>query len=237
MNEDLNQRLFLKYQDGDLDAIVEIIELERAQLFDYLIRMTGQHDRSLATIDEVVKALRSEDLAQNFGDYESLKVKVFATARNFSQHIWNADISALENQGFAELDEDDLRASLQNIEAFMAKLPGVDRELLLLHGRYGFSVVDAAAVLNRDSEFCSDRISMLFLDLKNILPTIDGSVRELLGALPHHPISGNANLGTVALSQIMGDMGKVRRSWAYYQNLILIVLLFVLLGSLYYLYF
>jgi len=236
MTETVNNKLFLKYQDGDIDIIVDIIELERAQLFDYLIRMTGQHDRSLATIDEVVRALKSEELAQSFSTYEQLKIKILATARNFSQDIWNADINALENQGFSGVEDDRQREVLQSIEVKLANLPGIDRELLLLHCMYGLSIDETSLVVNRSIEFCSDRISLLLQGLKDDLGDVDDSVMELIVSIPRHPISGNTNMGTVALSQIMGDIGKVRREWAY-QSLIAMVLLLALLGALYYFYF
>ncbi len=236
MSESAILKLFSRYQDGDIDAIVEIVEYERAQIFDYLIRLTGQHDSALATIDEVVRALKNSDLDHSFESYNDLRVKVFSTARNFSRHIWNADITALENQGLGGADSDDGKRRLMQLEAALARLPGIDRELVLLNCRYGFFTSETAAILNMSGESCSDRITMVLHELTKDMPGSEGSMKELVGSLLLHPITGNANTGTVALSQIMGDIGKVRRGWGYYRNLILIFLTLAVFGLLYYFY-
>jgi DNA-directed RNA polymerase specialized sigma24 family protein len=138
---------FKAFKSGDDEALEYLLDSEKIRLFDFIMRMTGQISRSLdvahETLSSVIPVADQED------SLDDLLVVVFKTARNFSLDMWNADTSRLENAAYAQasqLKTDKLSGTLVALEQIIRSLPPKQREILLLHERFGFSPDEIADI-------------------------------------------------------------------------------------------
>ena len=133
-------RQFKAFKSGDFEALDVILNSEKDRLFDYVMRMTGQLSRSMATTEEVIGVVTP--VADREETLQELLVLLYKTARNFTIEIWNADTSRLENSAYTA---NEAGKSAKNSEDFLAlehvvrSLPPKQREILLLRERFGFS--------------------------------------------------------------------------------------------------
>ncbi len=154
------ETLFQKLRDGDEDAFVDLIEAGRPELFDYLFRMSGQRDTVMRVIDESVVALRA-DAATKFATLDDVYVAIYATARSFCSHIWNADTSELINDGYQSIDVAALnplakKSDIEAAEQVLSRIPSWEREPMLLHVRSGFSFDLIAKVMSTSQKAVED---------------------------------------------------------------------------------
>lgn len=117
-------------------------EQQKAELFDYLTRMTGQMSRAMDTLAEIQTVMgSSSDLTL---DKILLREAVFTTARSFNADIWNAETSQLSTGGTRHGPE--FEAS-KELEGALQRLAGPEREALLLLGRLRFNEVQASRIM------------------------------------------------------------------------------------------
>lgn len=204
-------KLFRQVLKGEQAALMDILEGERHELFDYLMRMTGQVTRSYESVDEVFSSLTRETIA-TLGSYGELKVCIFATARRFNADIWNADISILVNAAVSpdkarnvdviEVAVANPKAALKADEAFRA-LGGQQREAVLLSMITGFELAEISEITDQPIREVEQLISQGLVLLKQELGASADVVQFMREHLVLHPQPVRSSAMTLNLSQLM----------------------------------
>jgi len=145
-----------RLRQGEPAAFDEVYAAFRARLFSFLLRLTGRREVAEDLSQETW--LRLADRAADLREDSVLSAWLFTVARNLAASYWRSrwldgplatsledldlpDDPAATPERLAEAS-DDRRA----LEASLAALSAVDREVLLLVGAEGLSPAEAAAV-------------------------------------------------------------------------------------------
>lgn len=205
--------LFKKFKNGDSDAFEAIVGSEKERLFDYLMRMTGQVSKSLDVMQEAVSGLTS--VADQEDDLEEFLVLFYRTARSFAMDVWNADTSKLENAAYSAPDQDiseKISVQLQELERVVRSLPATQREVILLHLRYGFSVDDVSDITSYDENEVKEYLDHAQSVLKSALGKSKEKLEESFIQLKNFPMPEDALDGTQNLSIVVRDLKKSSKS-------------------------
>jgi DNA-directed RNA polymerase specialized sigma24 family protein len=231
--------LLTKAQKGDVRALETLLGRERALLYDYLMRMTGQVQRASDTVDEVFMTM-SPRVLKDVGDSDQLRSKLINTVRKFSVDIWNADTSLLENAAFPILEKKAEPASdiselsiYETFERAFRVLPGPEREVLWLMWNAGWdSEAIAEATFRKPSEVDTLKNqgvrSLQAFSSKLAFQTVQG----LGGLLVPHPFIAQASVRTTELSQVMRGIRTRPEGLVHWSRWILIGVL-IIVGLLY----
>jgi DNA-directed RNA polymerase specialized sigma24 family protein len=210
------ERLFRKMKAGDSTAAYDLLESERAELYDYLMRMTGQITRSVDTVDEVYQTLTADFLA-TIATYPGLKVCLFSTARRFNADIWNADTARLANSALelesgsgskplkqAGADRDGLDGDHSKaVDRALRTIPGRQREAVLLRWRHGFDEGESGEIMGvSDQEARSLAVAGLRLFATDC-PEADGEHESAIARHPGHPAPLRSSHMKMNLSEVM----------------------------------
>ena len=221
--EERRSHIFAAMQAGNQDALVELVEIERDQLYDYLLRMTGHRDESLGVLDEVVSALKPQ--VDSFSTHQEFRVVLFATARSFTGHLWNADTKSLVNETFSQAEgnaEPRGLSELKQLEKQLSALPGWEREPIMLVLRYDFQWQDTAEIMSIVEKTAIDGYNRGLITLARRFRSDPQALEENITKIPNHPLSLHSQKSTMALSQIMEDMKTTRsrpgewRRWVWW---------------------
>ena len=210
------EKSFRAYKAGDDHALAELLEMERAGLYDYVIRMTGQVSRSVESIDEVFMSFQS-GAAKNMRGISEFRLHLYRTARNFNLDIWNADTSKLTNLALENSDEGTTKskanpADLRKLETFLAldrslrKLVGPQREGVILRSRCGFHFAEMAEVTSVALAEAEQRFDKGMQIIDAECSGIVERPEEALSHLPNHPVPMQTIQDTMSLSIIMEDI-------------------------------
>lgn len=241
-NQAAQERMFKKFQGGDVASLADLLEGERMPLYDYLMRMTGQISRSVDTVDEVFQSLNEETL-ETLDSYPDLKVLLFTTARKFNADIWNAETSKLANAAFEEpakgsaLDEKTLRERQGQalLDKALRSLPGMEREVLCLSARCQFDNAEIAEIMAVGEHQVEDKLAVALAKVESEYAATGGKAESALGKLPSHPIPPRSSQATVNLSMVMqGIKTKPVGLWSPLRiGVIVLVVLAVILWFVY----
>jgi len=209
-------KLFRKFKGGNAAALADLLEGERMELYDYLMRMTGQVSRSAETIDEVYQSLDTETLTA-LGSYHELRLCLYTTARKFSTDIWNADTTKLMNSAIevkltsadsqvpSELAADGDSAEQQVawlLDRLVRSLPGREREALLLGAQRGFVPSEVGEIMGLP-EHEMETLGAAVLARLTRDSQLGAHTTEHLRRLPGHPLPVRSTQATVNLSMVM----------------------------------
>ncbi len=175
-------------------SLYDLLEVERQDLYDYLLRMTGQISRSDETVDEVFQAF-TEDMLESIQSYNELKISLFVTARKFNADIWSADTAKLINLALEPLD--DKKVELQRFietDVRVRSLPAKDREVLILGVRQKFAREDIKEITG----FSLTEIDGALERAQAIVSDV-----ELVRTMPSHPLPVRSRQETQNLSIVM----------------------------------
>src|SRR5690606_33367277 len=100
MTKKNQEKLFTKFRRGEMSALSELLEAEKVELFDYLIRMTGSIAVASDTIEDVFLGL-ADGGQYDFRTYRAFRICLYETARKFNGDKWNAETSRLENPAYS----------------------------------------------------------------------------------------------------------------------------------------
>jgi DNA-directed RNA polymerase specialized sigma24 family protein len=205
-------RQFKAFKSGDFEALDVILNSEKDRLFDYVMRMTGQLSRSMATTEEVIGVVTP--VADREETLQELLVLLYKTARNFTIEIWNADTSRLENSAYTA---NEAGKSAKNSEDFLAlehvvrSLPPKQREILLLRERFGFSPDEIAELTG----YAIGDVEEIFAQALGIteaaLPGMADRVPELMTKLLRFEMPEDTTMATQNLSMVFKDLKKSSR--------------------------
>ncbi len=207
-----SEEYFSRVRGGDIDAFIEILEIERAVMFDYLMRMTGQSGRAKDTLDEVGRTLRTR--LSEYHSLPALRVGIYRKAREANRDIWYADTRQLENSGLSGFSDHDYEASveaLQLLDQSLNKLPGIAREVVLLRYRHVFDEHEISQIVGTSRDEIVGHLKAGFLQLKNLGFADDTDFALLLGEVPGHPVPERSAYSTMALSAMMSELRRSHR--------------------------
>ncbi len=223
----LNASLNSESEGSDAEKLVDIMEVLRPFLFDYLFRMTGKRPAVLRTMDETLTALQA-DAKIGLSDYEELLLQVFVTARNFAADSWNADTSELQNAAYAGDVSD-------GMELDLARLPGWQREALILSIRVEFSPEQIARIMSVPRDLVSEFITGGITKLQSAKRVSDDELRRAIRRLKAHPLEiDSGHPETMAFSQIMGDIEVSHQRVKRWRIITAVLVLLVVAGALSY---
>ncbi len=190
------------------DQVRTLLQEESHNLFDYLLRMTGQAERSAESTDEVVRVMVKWFGENPDASFKSIRKKFYTTARNFSADIWEADVENLQNSGYDADEEHADEKHLRDFEKRLNKLDALDREIVLLKCRYGFDA-DTIRELTKLDDDINTSVQKVLDGLERHVN--GGKASEAIARLPLHPIPSNPlSSQTQALSELMRNL-KSRR--------------------------
>jgi RNA polymerase sigma factor (sigma-70 family) len=221
----IRENLFRSFRAGKA-SLRDLLELERPELYDWLLRMTADQTRALDGVDEVLNSVESSE--EDFADLENLRACLYRTARNFHADAWRAPTSLLANaliegESSQDLTKDsnkdgkgidpERRDDFATLDKFVRQLPPDEREVLLLVRRYDFSKQAAADVLAIEEEMVKEHLRGVEEDLRMLGAGLD----KLMGELPLHPMPAPAHQTSTNLSEIIHDLREARgfRHWPW----------------------
>lgn len=203
-------KLFRKIKAGEVGALIDFVDGERLVLYDYLLRMTGQVNRSIDCIDDALQAMHEEALATVESAHE-LRLLLYATARRLVSDIWRADTSSLKNASLeaspSQLSADDVidrdLQGLRAVDKAFRALAGAEREAVSLRLRCGFEFNQMAQLM----ECSADAAEHLYLaGMQRIDAECPGLVvgpEASLERMPPHPLPERTSQATINLSMVM----------------------------------
>lgn len=203
---------YVDYKAGDLDALNEIFASEKPRLFDFLIRMTGQQTKSLDTVDEAIlvvgPALDLEDSLQE------LLVLLYKTARNFTIENWNSDTSRLENSAYTQhgAPVDRNTPTLVALEHVVRQLHPKQREVFLLHERFGFSPDEVAEIVGNSVGDVEELFAGALGAADAAMPGDAERIPELMTLLKGFPVPDSEVVDTQNLSLVFKNLKKSSKS-------------------------
>jgi hypothetical protein len=120
--------------------------------------------------------------------------------------------------------------NLKNVERNLAILPGWEREPIILQLRCGFVGGEVADVMGIDEPSSGYSFKAGIAKIgRNVNLDFD-TVESLVSKIPNHPLAAKTYESTLALSQIMDDIGKVRKTSGSRWRLPLLVVILVGVG-------
>jgi DNA-directed RNA polymerase specialized sigma24 family protein len=200
---------FKRFKDGNSDELDEILSSECPRLFDFLMRMTGQLSRSSETATESCEAMKG--VAFESEDLQEFLISLYKTARKFSVDIWNADTSRLENSAYPVapgLKPEKTVALLQSLESIVRSLPAKQREILLLHERFGFSPDEIAEITSYGLGDVEEIFAQALGVVESALPGDAEKVPSLFTKLYLFPMPSTEDVTTQNLSMVFKDLKK-----------------------------
>ena len=203
---------YLDYKSGDFDALNTIFASERLRLFDFLIRMTGQQTKSLDTVDEAILAVGPAlDLEDSL---QELLVLLYKTARNFTIENWNSDTSRLENSAYSQhgVPADRNTPILVSLEHVVRRLHPKQREVFLLHERFGFSPDEVAEIVGNSVGDVEELFAGALSAADAAMPGNAERIPEFMTLLKSFPIPDSEVVDTQNLSLVFKNLKKSSKS-------------------------
>jgi DNA-directed RNA polymerase specialized sigma24 family protein len=211
-SKELNS-LFRKFKDGDSDALDIIISDERERLFDFLMRMTGQVAKSTEVLQEAINAVLP--VADQEDNLHEFLVVFYRTARSFSIEAWNADTSRLENSSYSVNEigtSEKIKEELLDCERVVRSLPGMQREVVFLHLRLGFSVEEVSDITSYTEDDVREYLDQAQGIIAVALNVPMEKLKQTLYKLKFFAIPNDEYDGTQNLSLVVRDLKRSSRS-------------------------
>jgi DNA-directed RNA polymerase specialized sigma24 family protein len=233
MTTPAKEKLYKRYKGGASDALFELLEGERTELYDFLMRMTGEVTRSMETIDEVYAALSEETLAP-IDSAAELRVCLYTTARKFNADIWNANTARLVNAALepppdhAPKSDDRAqreRAAFNLLDKALRSLPGPEREAVCLKTRAGFSAAEIGEIMSLEAAEANNRLGTGLKRIDADCAAGGANASLALDRLPPHPAPLRSSQRTMNLSVVMqGIKARPVGLWSPLRIILLLLL-------------
>jgi DNA-directed RNA polymerase specialized sigma24 family protein len=218
------EKQFKSFKDGQMEVIEEILASERERLFDYLIRMTGQLSKSMDTSIEASNVVGA--VADHEESLQELLVVLYKTARNFAIDAWNADTSKLENIAYESEKSAEKKLIMISLEHVLRSLAPKQREILLLHERYGFAPDEICEITSFSMSDVEETFALTLGIVESAMSGNSNSVPELMTKLQVFPLPESNSDTTQNLSLVFKNLKKSsRRTPSAWLRLLLWILL------------
>lgn len=152
------------------------IEAQRPNMYDYIVRMTGNIGRAESAILEAVRiALHMDNLSE---DQAEVRVSLFKMARKFTADVWYGEFKLMVDKLY---DDFTGPSELRKIELAIDDLPSNQKEFLLLHYRYEFSVAQIAELTSKPLATVNSGLKVALKNLSESFQIGDaGLIKELV---------------------------------------------------------
>lgn len=180
---------------------------ESKKLYDYLLRMSGEIDKSINVVKEVLNSIQDQEEYLD-EDLKHLRKNIYATARSFSADCWNADTAQLENAAMVTG-----ASKLEAADGFIRSLPGWKREPIVLVSKSDFDIGDAAEIMGSEKALLEEDIQQTLDAMSQNMQITLAEAKSLVRLIPLHPMPDHATHTTMALSQLIGDIDDVELSF------------------------
>ena len=218
-NHDQMEQLFAQFVDGDEEALFEFIELQRHTIFDYVLRMTGQSDRAISTVDDLMRTALGA--AQRVDSGSALRLKLFAAARRFHVDAWGVETSHLLNLALEESDdrpgqvtelrEIENKDTYLHLDKVIRHLEARDRELIWLTGIADFNVSQISQILGVSQTDLEHDVQEAWHRLSEQSERDIEELKIFFETYPLHPIPGGSDGDTMAISQMISELTQSKR--------------------------
>lgn len=165
MTERLDRALLDRLRRRDTAAFDEVYERYNARLFTFLVRLSRDRDRAQDLVEETWLRLVSH--ADRMRDDTSLGAWLFTVARNLylsecrARVLEQSDADLLSQAAGtpSPFEQAAANESHRRLEAALASMPLIYREVLLLVGVEGMRTAEAAAVCGISHDALRQRLS------------------------------------------------------------------------------
>lgn len=209
-DEQSMQRRFERYLEGKEDALVALFDADRARVYDYVVRMTGDESAAKDTIDQMWDVLKQDE--PEFFSLSEWRQYVLSSARTLNQARWNANTKLLENATIREElargkgDAETLQL-MSDMDKALQSLPGPEREVILLRYQNNLMMDDVKVVMDTTEE----QALRWENSGKKMLGLVFGDSIDLpreIGVLPRHATVSSGGHSTQALSQMIANVKR-----------------------------
>ena len=208
------QELFEAFSSGDASSLTEILDVERAFLFDFILRMTGDVNLSKETVEDTYKKILSTE-----SDWESLaqiRFEVYSCARSMHPNRWNADVSKLQHPSLISIIKDPRTDKREKIKAqaysklntAIGQHQALGREILLLHVRSKFTLSEIGKLIGISREESEQEYGQSIRFLRSQVPNLPNDPRKVISTLSNHPLPREEGGETTDLSGLIGGIQK-----------------------------
>ena len=220
--------LFLAWRRGSQEALLELMTDERAYLYDYLLRMTGDRSRSEDAVFEVTELMPKQTL--EYASYAECRQYLFKTARASCRDIWNSDTVLLSEDLRAIGSDSRHQAQIQAFAGALRALTGPLRECVLLLHRFDFDVAGAAVVMGESEEKVkSGEVQTIKALLAGVVESPQDAIK-LLRRLPFFELPMGSGQ-TQDIHDLVSQMRERTRD-KLYRLLVAFLLVIIVLGIL-----
>lgn len=232
---DYNQALFLKALKGNTKSLEELLENEKAILFDYAMRMTGDINHSWDVIQEQLSAIQTSHLIQ-CGHALVFRQALLLGIRKQLISVWHRDTSRLENAAYIKQinpDTENLNviamppdSKAREFDREFHQLLGPEREALWLKAKTHASLEEIAQIMSLQVPEVERALVHALFRLENKSYGLDPE--SLVAQLPLHPVPAPVTNVTMDLSQVMQGIKRSQKAPQAHRGKAILVLLLVL---------
>lgn len=209
--------LFESYTQGQKSKLPEILDIEKIYLYDFLLRMTGDQNRSLSVVEQVInQMLTSEEVWEQLN---KLRLDVYSKARTLMLKVWYADVTKLEHPSLIQVlrDPDSDRKSLKRAQAYtelnkaISTCEGYGREIVMLHLRIKFTFSEIAQILGQSRDFVEENYARAIKLIMENVPNLPPDPRKVIGNLDVYPFPKGEETDITDLSGLIGGIQRDRQ--------------------------
>ena len=153
-------------------------------------------------------------MADKEESFQDFLVVLYKTARNFAIDAWNVDTSRLENSAYEasksvdSKNQDKQLPMLVSLEHILRSLAPKQREILILHERFGFAPDEIAEITGMGSSDVEEVFAQALAIVESAMPGNASMVPELVTKLRLFPIPQNDVETTQNLSLVFKNLKK-----------------------------
>ena len=226
--------LFESYKQGYKTKIHEILDLEKAYLYDFLLRMTGDQAGALAALEQAQSLILSCD--ESWASLNGLRLGLYRHAREQMREVWNADVSKLEHPSLSQVlkNPDSGPRAVKRAKAYkrlnraITTCDGNGREIILLHLCNKFTFSEVGELIGQSREFVEENYGDALGHITATVPELKVDPRKVIGNLEVYPLPRTEDTRLSDLSGLMGAIERERKAssanFAFYGFLLLILL-------------
>ena len=209
--------LFESYAQGQKSKLPEILDIEKSYLYDFLIRMTGDQNRSTTVVEQVInQMLNSEDAWEQLN---KLRLNLYSKARTLMIKVWNADVTKLEHPSLIHVlrNPESDRKALKRAKAYsqlnqaISACEGYGREIVILHLRTKFTFSEIAQVMGHSRDFVEEHYSTAIKLIKSRVPNLPPDPRKAISNLDVYPFPRGKETDITDLSGLIGGIKRDRQ--------------------------
>lgn len=238
------QSYFEAYRTGQSAALLLLFDQENPFLYDYLMRMTGDANRSAEAVALLGTALTSIADKKQWGSLSELRFFFYGAIRRQMRALWHSDLGRLENRAILATPRPQSASEKKRLQLFLrleralGQLPTNQREILILHLRAKLTFGEVALLMDQPREHV---VSLAVEGLNHLIvkyPELPRPLRSGIVRLPAHPTMDPESSTATDLHDVMRGLRRgqglvgLAQATPWYVNLLAVVVAVFVLGRL-----